>query len=392
MRSAAPAALLLLLALAAAPAALAQSRAEDMGPPIADESGILARDPSELPRAAPERWRDWSPASPPPAELREPLAEVGRAYTARDLRKTLEALYRVLELEPDFPPALHQAGIVHFRLRRYGDAAHCFERYLAVQPERVADTRALGHCYYTLGEYEAALEHYERVLAAEPSDVEARRGHALTHARLGHTERALELLRALVELDPEHGNAHAWIAQLCFDADRLDEALAAALRARELEPFEPRPWFLVAKILFDLGRDEEAEAAHARFRLLAQVDQETRALEARLLYDPRQPGTMSRLVELHRSTGNHDALRGALLRWLRIAPSDVGLRIHVLDLLTEIGDAQGAAEAAQALAVVGAEDPAAWRRLAEHYALTRQRKKQVDAELRHAELLRARER
>lgn len=361
-------------------AAGASAQEDSEGLPEPGRHPILSRSPSEWPRTGAERWKGWAPGAEPPAEVREPVAAVGRAYAAGDLPGALEAIFRLFEIEPDYPPALHQAGVVYFKLRRYSDSIQAFERYLAVAPERVADTRALGHGYYTLGQYERAKAHYERVLACEPESVETLRGYALAHMRLGDAKRALELLAKVVELDPTHANAHAWTAQILFDEERVEEAAEAVARARELDPYEARGWFLTSQILFDLGRDEEAEAARARFELLNRVAQEARGHEARLLYEPRQPELLARLTELHRTTGNLPEVRRALLRWLMLAPDDVPLRIHVLDVLTEMGDRRGAAAAAEALEVVGAEDVDAWRRLVLHYAQTRERMRQVRAE------------
>ena len=153
---------------------------------------ILERSPAEWVAAAEGRWKDWDADIMPPDNVQPFLMSAIQAYRQGHMTGTLEALFGLLELEPDYPSALHQAGVVYFRLRRYGDAIVAFERYLHVAPHRVGDTRALAHCYYTLGRYEDAQGHYEKVLAINSDSVEARRGYALCFMRLGNSEARAE--------------------------------------------------------------------------------------------------------------------------------------------------------------------------------------------------------
>lgn len=359
------------------------------GPPLepqATEQGaprVDGLDPTTLPRATPGRFADWDPQMPPReaalSDLRAALVLQARGEHLASLRR----YFALLRIEPDYPPALYQAGVACFRLRRYGDAALLLERYLAAVPTRVGDTRVLAHCYYTLGRYEEAREHYERVLAAGSSeDVEARFGYALCHLRLGEEERGLELLEEVLRLAPEHAEAQHWVAQVHHERGELEAALAATERALELAPFQARSWFLRARVLFEAGRDAEAEQAHRRFAQLDRVEQAVRALEGRLELDARQREVHARLVELWRSVGHVQGVRAALRRWMLVEPRDVALRMHALDVLEALGDLEGGAAAAdelERLATAGG-DVEAWRRLARWFALTRQRVKQIEAE------------
>lgn len=361
----------------------AEVRAQEPEPPTPE---ILDRSPGEWRRAPEGRWADWDPGVDPPEELQPLFITSLRAYQQRDMPAALEALYEVLERAPDYPSALHQCGVIYFRLRRYGDAILAFERYLQVAPRRVGDTRALAHCYYTLGDYDRARGHYEKVLAVNPDSVEARRGFGLSLMRLGEPQRALEELRRVLELDSAHGNAAAWIAQILFDEERVEEALEAARKARDLDPYDPRPWFLLSQVLFDLGQDEEGETAERRFYFLNQVAQEIRAQEARLLYDPRQPAVYHRLVTLNRQTGNLMAVGRWLNQWLAVDPGRLSVRIQLLDLAEELEEEDAAAALAENLRQVAGDQVPAWERLVRYYAQRRDRVRQADAEAKLAEL------
>lgn len=352
-------------------------------------TAILERQPSEWAAAPEGTWKAWDADVTPPEALQPYLRRAVEAYVTGDMPMALIALYELLDEAPDYPSALHQSGVIYFRLRRYGDAIVAFERYLAVAPQRVADTRALGHCYYTLGEYGKARVHYEAVLELQPESVEARRGLALSFMRLGDAERALEELGRVLELDSTHANAAAWIAQILFDEERVEEALVAGERARDLDPFDPRPWFLLSQVHYDLGEDEEGDAAHTRFTQLNQIAQEVRAAEARLLYDPRQAAVYSRLIGLHRQAGNLREVGMTLNRWRRVDPGRVSVHVALLDLALEMQDGEAAEELAANLRRVAGDDLEAWQRLVRYYATNRDRVRQAEAEAELARIRRA---
>ncbi len=339
----------------------------------------LARDPRTLPRAEEGRWADWRPKQAPPEAIRDEWAAATRSYMSGDLANALGAMLDLLEREPEYPPLLHQTGVLYFKLRRYGDAAEMFERYLRISPDLVSHTRGLGHCYYSLGEYERAAAHYARLLEQSPGDVEARRGLALSSLRLGDRERALRELLAVVERAPDHADAWTWIAQLRFDDGDAEAALDAVLRARDLAPFEPRPWFLAAQVLFDLGRDEEAKIAEARHAELDRATQQIRQLETRLALDPDQRSDWAELARLHASIGDRASARRAWSRLAETAPSDVGLQLGVLEALLESGDGAGAASFAPRVEALAGSDADVWARLERVYAALEDRVGQARA-------------
>jgi tetratricopeptide (TPR) repeat protein len=338
----------------------------------------LELDPRTLPHAAPERWSTWKPSEAPPETLRAPLTRAGAALRSQDVPLALVALFAALEVEPDYPPALHQVGALFFKLQRYGDAVVAFERFLQIVPGMVGQTRGLAHGLYSLGRYDEALAHYGRVLAAAPDDVEALRGCALCHMRLGDSEQALELLGRCLELDARHVEAATWRARILYDVERVEEAHEAALAARELDEYRPQIWFLLGQILIELGQEDESGQARKRFEELDRVAQEVRTLEHRLLYAPGELGVHARLVELHRSVGDVGRTRSALAKFVSRKPRAVDVRVFALDVLEEMGDLEGARIAAEALEQACAREPDAWKRLERFYAMRGERMKQVE--------------
>ncbi|QDU83715.1 Tetratricopeptide repeat protein [Planctomycetes bacterium Pla163] len=348
------------------------------------------RRPSELPRAEPGHWdglfaklaSDEGAGDLIPQSLRDRQALAEALYQLRDYRATLNELYGTLEIAPDFPPALIVLGTALFRLRRYGDAAVALERFVEVAPDQLARTQVLGHCHYSLGDYEAARDHYQRVIAAGTDSPGAVRGLALALWRLGDVEAALELLDATLAREPDHYETLIWKAQLLFEEEEFAAALHLAERAQALAPHEPRPLFLQSRCLFELERDDEAEARRERWRELDALTQEVRRLEGRIPFERDPYGLAIELAQLCRSTRDVETARDALSVAERTRPDEVGavdFRLFALEVLWDIGDREGAAVAARALEIDGAEDARAWKRLEQYFAQTRDRRRQIEA-------------
>ena len=375
----AKAAALVLAGLLLAPAGRAQDEG-DARPAGAAVSAnpILLRTPDSLPRAPEGRWEGWSRTVEPPASVAAHVQRAGDAYfDGRDYPKALEELYAMLELEPDFPPALHMLGTVYFRLHRYGDGALALERFVEVVPGELAETQALGHCYYSVGRYADARAHYERVLAGGNTSLETVRGLGLSKLRLGDPEGALDDLRKVVEGRPEHGDAWAWIAQILYDLDRAEEALEPAQKGVQFAAYEPRPWFVLSRVQSDLGLDEEAAASFARFQELTELAQGIRYQESVLALDPHNAAVLRRLVEQHALAGNLGAVRGSLARLYQVSPDDCEMRFWSLEVLLALGDEEAARVAAKALEEACGDDVETWRRLELFYGRIRDVQEQL---------------
>lgn len=339
----------------------------------------LRRDPRGLPRATPERRKELALRATDATQLPPAIVAAAQLVARHDIPGALGELYRALDADPDLPLALHELGVLYFRMQRYGDALVAFERFLEVVPERVGDTRALGHCYYSLGRYETARDHYTRVLAAAPASVEALRGLALSWMRLGDSARALELLTRVLTLDPKHADAQMWVAQILYDQEQLEPALAAAEKARALAPHLPRAWFLLGQIHGELGHAAESRDALKRYEFLAHNAQEIRALEGRLLLDPGPLDLVCRLVELYRASGDSAGARTWIRRALDDAPASYTVRKLALESFDALGDDKAAAEAARALEERFPDEAETWRLLENHFKRVGDRSNQLRA-------------
>jgi len=352
-----------------------------------EEIDPLNLQPSTLPVAESGRWQELFEGPDMvlervPEEI-VPLMDRSRsAYLNRNYPAALTSYYEILRAQPDFPPALLELGTVYFRLRRYGDTVTCLERFVSVAPLQAWRTQALAHSYYSLGRYDEARAHYGLVLVGIPGSVEAMRGLALTHYRLGDSEAALEHLSKVLELDDQHAEAFQWRAQILYEEERSEEALEAAIQARDLDRYSPRPWYLLWQIHLDLGNTKDAAAAQREWQRVDSLAQQVRSLKGQLLYRPGDYGLAMNLASLQRELGDINGVRQAFNIAIVSRPAEVtelSLRIHILDVLFELNDKQGAAQAAAALGEICADEAEAWKRLQIYYARVGNSQMQVRA-------------
>jgi len=355
---------------------------------------ILKRLPMELPSDETRRWRDYEEGSDlasygvSEATARAILG-LREHYLERRYPRVLSGLYEVLEAEADLPEALSMLGLSYFRLRRYGDAAHVYERLLAASPKLRGRTLALGHCYYSLGDYPKAREHYLSLRALRPQDGAVQRGLALAQYRLGEEDVALELFEDLLARELEVSESHYWLGRIHYDGGEPEKARPHAAALVELQPFDNRAWYLWMQVLYDLGEDEAAREAEVRWREIDRATQELRRIDAQLALEPERFDLLLRKVEVNRELGNLEGVRATVPKMLRVTPHDVdGVALHgfAIDLLMGMGDREGALWVAGVMETRYAEEKAAWDKLVLLYGVLRMRTDQIRAGRRADEL------
>ncbi len=100
------------------------------------------------------------------------------------------------------------------------------------------------------------------------------------------------------------------------------------------------------------------------------------------MYRPTDYGLAMRLATMQQQLGDSAGVRAAFDQAVNCRPEDVtelSLRMHVLDVLFEMEDKEGAAEAAKALARTCKDEPEAWKRLETYFARVGNAEMQVRA-------------
>jgi len=130
----------------------------------------------------------------------------------------------------------HREGRVLGDAGRLADAAACFRRAIALQPDFAEAHGNLGIALQRLGRPDGAIASFRRVLALRPDD-------AATHFRLAGVlcnrnrfDEAVASYRAALALRPGEAKTYFNLAHALGSLNRIDEALVNYLRALELDP------------------------------------------------------------------------------------------------------------------------------------------------------------
>jgi len=177
-----------------------------------------------------------------PTESKDALRDGAKAPAWRGLigsgrlDEALALLTRHLEASPRDADALHDAGVVLARKKRFGQAVEKFALAVLVEPGRHESWRNLGKAYEDDGRAADAEPCLERVAELKPDDAAAHRDLGRLRARLGRHEPAVTALNRAVELEADSAATHFDLGKSLAELKRLGDAKKAYLRAVRLDP------------------------------------------------------------------------------------------------------------------------------------------------------------
>jgi len=296
----------------------------------------------------------------------------GAIYSRLNRPDIAQAAYEtVLDIDPDYPGARHNMGLVAFRL---GQLRNAIGLYLE-EASRVGGTaevyHELGRAYARFGEPDSARWAYEQAIA----------------------------------LDSTYSTSYMWLGQLLEESGDLEEALSISLKGLSLRPddldyqyivgtqyrrlerpeqalpyLEPiareRPWHQGAQtnlgqVYMLLGREEEAREYLSRAESAQQQAQEIIEAEEAINSDPDMVDNWLHLGNLLRQSGQYgraiEALKNAASRDMPLGLW-MAIQNNVAFLYLQDGQAQHAADLFEMILRNDSTSAAAWVGLGTAYA------------------------
>src|SRR5688572_13111461 len=148
-----------------------------------------------------------------------------------------QELYRhVLEAAPDFPRALHFAGVLAHQQQRNPQALTLIVRSLELQPGEADWHSNLGIVYQASGEIERAVDAYQRAIALDPDHANAYSNLGVVLRASGKPTDAERAYRTAIQLNPQHIDAYHNLGILLAAQDRTREAVACFCKVITLRP------------------------------------------------------------------------------------------------------------------------------------------------------------
>jgi predicted TPR repeat methyltransferase len=160
--------------------------------------------------------------------------------------------------------ALFFEGVDHFEAGRLEPARTCFERCLALTPDRPSVLGNLGVTWWRLGKPREALPLLLQATAADPTMRDAWAALGLAHEALGDFDAAARALRQALALQDDVPALWFSLGECLGRLGRAAEALQAFDRATQLDPAFTQAWSVRGSLLRETGRLDEAARSFER--------------------------------------------------------------------------------------------------------------------------------
>jgi Tfp pilus assembly protein PilF len=214
---------------------------------------------------------------------------------------------------------------------------------LAVEyhPQFVEAWINLGLLELARGDVALAEKRFKRALAIDKDAAGALVGLGVVAERRGDPETAEKMYRAALAVDPGLAEPRADLARLLVARGALDEARDQLRRLVEVQADDPAGWVGLAEVLWRMDRDPEASAVVDEAVARLGPRPETELLLARR--DLRAGELHEAIVRLEPLTATNGAIGRMAGGWLGVAR-------------LELGDKEGALDAARAVLARDPED------------------------------------
>jgi tetratricopeptide (TPR) repeat protein len=355
---------ILLIALSANCAVLAivqevrSDSSERSTSPVADETDDEARE-----RRSHDRFLSVLEQQPRPGTA---LDRVYRYHADRgSLNSFLESLQSKVLQSPGNSAPLMLLGLIQQKRGHFVEAAAAFTRAEPLRPDDPLVSLLLGRCLFSSGQSEAAAEAFERAISRKPSRAELLRTYlelSKAYRRSQQPERAAAIWPRLESEFPDDLRVREQIAAALLSEGDLDGALR---HYQELSKVSQNPEqstqaaFAAGTIQSRLGRHADAiKTFESQLENLAPGSWLFRQARRRIDSTLLNSGNPSDAIQYYESwlerhpddldaierLGQHLASAGRtadaerwILRALKVAPSDMRLRLAYIELLKNNG-------------------------------------------------------
>jgi protein O-mannosyl-transferase len=166
-------------------------------------------------------WEDAATHAPGKARV---WFNLGGAYMGTDRDKAASAFLHALELQPHFPQALYDLGVIEQDKKNWSAALAYYQRALGQDPHYWPATNNIGNTLFLMGERTRSLEYFERTLRLNPDYWPAQYNIAIVHFMSGRYTDAVPKLSIVLDWRPGFRDARYLLATTFTRIGRGSEA------------------------------------------------------------------------------------------------------------------------------------------------------------------------
>jgi predicted TPR repeat methyltransferase len=172
-----------------------------------------------------------------------------------------EDIYRqVLEVAPDYPAAVHFAGVLAHQRGKSAEAEALIERSLTLESDRADWHSNLGIVLRDRLKLDEAAAAFRDAIAIDPTHANALSNLGVVLRAQGKLAESEAAYRAAIEVDPEHSDAYANLGILLNSQRRIHEAVLCFCKVITFRPRHPEARRLLALAHCTLGETDKAVA------------------------------------------------------------------------------------------------------------------------------------
>ena len=165
---------------------------------------------------------------------------------------------RILEKTPDYPDALHYAGVLAHQEGRSDDAVELIKRSLELEPDRADWHSNLGIVLRDRLKLDEAIVACQRAIALDPNHANAHNNLGVLLRAQGRVVEAEASYRAAIRVSPEHSDAYTNLGILLNAQKRTHEAVVCFCKVITFRPKHPEARRLLALAHCALGEVDVA--------------------------------------------------------------------------------------------------------------------------------------
>jgi len=137
---------------------------------------------------------------------------LGGAYLKTDPDKARNALIHALQLQPHWPEALYDLGLIEQQKQNWPAALVYYQQALAQDEKYWPACNNIGNTLFAMGERARSVEFFERTLRLNPDYWPAQYNIAIVHFTSGRFSDAVPRLRTVLDWRPEFREARYLLA------------------------------------------------------------------------------------------------------------------------------------------------------------------------------------
>ncbi|MGB7566221.1 MAG: tetratricopeptide repeat-containing glycosyltransferase family protein, partial [Chitinivibrionales bacterium] len=181
-----------------------------------------------------------------------------------DEDKAIKAFNDALAIDPKYPEALNDLGVVLKNKGSLTEAADYFTRAIAARPDFVLPLNNLGMVCLSLVRLDAAEDLFRRALRLKSDYPDALNNLGTVLHNRGAFSESLPLYKKALALRPDYPNALNNLALALYHQGEFADSIALCLKALALKPDHPEALNNLGNALEAVGKLPEAIAAYTQ--------------------------------------------------------------------------------------------------------------------------------